>query len=184
MLRQKGVVGKFVEYFGPGVSRLSLPDRATIANMAPEYGATIGFFPIDAETLRYLRNTGRPAEQIDLVERYARAQDLFYAADTPEPLYSDTLTLDLSAVEPCLAGPKRPQDRVPLRDVKASFRHSLPAPTAQRGYALSSEGDRGTMPPYPAPPSPTCPPVTRPSCLTAPSSSRPSPAAPTPPTRR
>jgi aconitate hydratase len=136
MLRQKGVVGKFVEYFGPGVGRLSLPDRATIANMAPEYGATVGFFPIDAETLRYLRGTGRPAERVDLVERYARAQGLFYGDDAPEPLYSDTLTLDLGVVEPSLAGPKRPQDRVPLHDVKAGFRRGLQAPTAQRGYAL------------------------------------------------
>jgi len=136
ILRQKGVVNKFVEYFGPGISRLTLPDRATIANMAPEYGATAGFFPIDVETLRYLRHTGRPAERVDLVERYAQAQGLLYENGAPEPLYSDILTLDLSTVEPSLAGPKRPQDRVPLRDVKHAFRRSLQAPTAQRGYAL------------------------------------------------
>ena len=136
ILRRRGVVGKFVEYFGPGVSRLTLPDRATVANMAPEYGATVGFFPIDAETLRYLRDTGRPADRVDLVERYTRAQGLFRAEDAPDPLYTDTLTLDLSTVEPSLAGPKRPQDRVPVRDLKTSFRQSLQAPVAQRGFGL------------------------------------------------
>ena len=138
ILRRKGVVGTFVEYFGPGISRLTLPDRATVANMSPEYGATVGFFPIDAETLRYLRDTGRPAERVDLVERYARAQGLFRAEDAPDPLYTDTLTLDLSTVEPSLAGPKRPQDRVPVRDLKTSFRRSLQAPIAQRGFNLDA----------------------------------------------
>ncbi|HFD39840.1 MAG TPA: aconitate hydratase AcnA [Anaerolineae bacterium] len=122
VLRQKGVVGKFVEFFGPGVARLSLPDRATLANMAPEYGATMGFFPVDEETLRYLRQTGRPAELVDLVERYTKAQSLFRRADAPPPDYSDTLTLDLGAVEPSLAGPRRPQDRIPLAEMKRAFR--------------------------------------------------------------
>ncbi len=140
MLRQKGVVGKFVEYFGPGVARLSLPDRATLANMSPEYGATMGFFPVDDETLRYLRNTGRPAGLVELVERYTKAQGLFRTGDAPAPDYSDSLTLDLGMVEPSLAGPKRPQDRIPLSEMKPAFQAALRAPTAQRGFALA-EGD-------------------------------------------
>jgi aconitate hydratase len=125
MLRKKGVVGKFVEFFGPGISGLSLPDRATIANMAPEYGATIGFFPVDGETLSYLRFTGRPAAQVEMVEAYCRAQGLFHTPDAPEPVFSDLLSLDLATVEPSLAGPKRPQDRVPLKDAKQIFQKSL-----------------------------------------------------------
>ncbi|HEY1907749.1 MAG TPA: aconitate hydratase AcnA, partial [Myxococcaceae bacterium] len=125
MLRKRGVVGKFVEFFGPGISELSLPDRATIANMAPEYGATIGFFPVDKETLSYLRFTGRPAAQVEVVEAYCRAQGLFHTPDAAEPVFSDSLSLDLSTVEPSLAGPKRPQDRVPLKDAKQIFQKSL-----------------------------------------------------------
>src|SRR5207237_3655257 len=125
MLRKKGVVEKFVEFYGPGLSTMSLPDRATIANMAPEYGATIGFFPVDDETLRYMDRTGRSPEQIELVERYCKEQGLFRADATPDPIFSDTLTLDLSTVQPSLAGPKRPQDLVRLADVKESFRKSL-----------------------------------------------------------
>ncbi len=125
MLRKKGVVGKFVEYYGDGLANLPLADRATIANMAPEYGATCGLFPIDAETIRYLELSGRPAEQIRLVEAYAKAQGMFHTAGAPEAEYSDTLELDLSTVEPSLAGPRRPQDRVPLRDAKASFEKAL-----------------------------------------------------------
>ena len=121
MLRQKGVVGKFVEFYGPGVSRLSLPDRATIANMSPEYGATMGFFPVDAETLNYLRGTGRDEALVQLVERYTKEQGLFRTDDTPEPEFSDTLELDMGTVEPSMAGPKRPQDRIPLREMKRSF---------------------------------------------------------------
>src|SRR5262245_51157332 len=121
MLRKKGVVGKFVEFYGAGVSALSLADRATIANMAPEYGATCGIFPIDAETLRYLRQSGRPDRLIRLVEAYAKEQGLFHTAASPEAAYTDTLELDLAKVEPSLAGPTRPQDRVRLRDAKASF---------------------------------------------------------------
>jgi len=136
MLRKKGVVDKFVEFYGTGLSSMSLPDRATIANMAPEYGATCGFFPTDDETLRYLRRTGR-GKSADLLEAYAKAQGLFRTDDTPDPVFTDTLELDLSAVEPSLAGPKRPQDRVPLKDLKATFRKSLTAPVKDRGYGLA-----------------------------------------------
>ena len=125
LLRARGVVGKFVEFYGPGVSRLSLADRATIANMAPEYGATIGYFPVDDETLAYLRGTGRDPALVDLVERYTKEQALFRTDDAPEPAYNDGLALDLATVEPSLAGPKRPQDRVPLREMKRSFRQTL-----------------------------------------------------------
>ncbi len=125
MLRKKGVVGKFVEFFGQGLDALALADRATIANMAPEYGATMGFFPIDDETLAYLRFSGRSDEQVALVEAYAKAQGMFRTAGAPDPVYSDVLELDLAAVRPSLAGPKRPQDRVPLDEVKAGFRKGL-----------------------------------------------------------
>ena len=121
MLRKKGVVGKFVEFYGNGLSSLSVPDRATIANMAPEYGATMGFFPVDAETLAYLQFTARPHEQIALVEAYCKEQSLFRTDATPEPAFSDKLELDLGTIEPTLAGPKRPQDRVSLSRAKASF---------------------------------------------------------------
>jgi aconitate hydratase A / 2-methylisocitrate dehydratase len=126
MLRAKGVVGKLVEFFGPGLATLPLADRATIANMAPEYGATCGLFPIDRVSLDYLRFTHRPPERIALVEAYAREQGLFHAADSPEAEYSDTLELDLGSVEPSLAGPRRPQDRVPLSEVKSAFARDLP----------------------------------------------------------
>ncbi|MBV9765440.1 MAG: aconitate hydratase AcnA, partial [Acidobacteriaceae bacterium] len=125
MLRKKGVVGKFVEFYGPGVAALSLADRATISNMAPEYGATIGFFPIDSVTLDYLRLTNRPAEQVNLVEAYAKEQGLFLTAESPDPAYSDTLSLDLSKVVASMAGPRRPQDRIDLPDVKSNFLASL-----------------------------------------------------------
>jgi aconitate hydratase len=121
MLRKKGVVGKFVEFYGSGLSTLSVPDRATIANMAPEYGATMGFFPVDNETLAYLHFTGRSHEQIALVEAYSKEQMLFRTDSTPEPAFSDKLELDLASVEPTVAGPKRPQDRVALKNAKASF---------------------------------------------------------------
>jgi len=133
-LRKLGVVGKFVEFFGPGVAELALADRATLSNMAPEYGATCGIFPVDAETLRYLRLTGRSEEQIALVEAYYKAQGMFHTASTPEAVYTQTLELDLAAVEPSVAGPKRPQDRVLLKDAAASFAQQLPAllsPTAE-----------------------------------------------------
>ncbi|HEY0784560.1 MAG TPA: aconitate hydratase [Acidobacteriaceae bacterium] len=127
MLRKLGVVGKFVEFYGPGLSALSLADRATIANMAPEYGATCGIFPVDEETLRYLRLTGRPEEQVALVEAYYREQGLFRTADTPDAEYSQTISLDLATVEPSVAGPKRPQDRVLLDQAPANFRQQLPS---------------------------------------------------------
>jgi aconitate hydratase len=126
MLRKKGVVGKFVEYYGPGLRTLPLADRATIANMAPEYGATCGIFPVDDETLRYLRFSGRREEQIALVEAYCKEQGLFHTENTPEAIYSDNLELDLSKVEPSIAGPKRPQDRVTLWAARTSFEQALP----------------------------------------------------------
>src|SRR5262249_18681734 len=132
MLRAKGVVGKFVEFYGNGVANLSLADRATIANMAPEYGATIGFFPIDAETLNYLRLSGRDPEHVKVVEAYAKAQGMFRTASTPDPKFSDTLELDLATVEPSLAGPRRPQDRVPLSKSKQMFHEALPALVAKQ----------------------------------------------------
>lgn len=126
MLRKKGVVGKFVEFYGEGLAGLPLADRATIANMAPEYGATCGIFPVDEETLRYLRFTGRPEEQVRLVEAYFKEQGMFHTKDRPEAEYSDTLALDLKTIVPSLAGPSRPQDRVPLSEVKKSFAESMP----------------------------------------------------------
>jgi aconitate hydratase len=125
MLRKKGVVGKFVEFYGTGLSSLSLPDRATIANMAPEYGATMGFFPVDKETLAYLRFTARNEDQVKLVEAYSKEQGLFRTDHTPDPVFSDTLDLDLGSVVPTMAGPKRPQDSVPLTLAKASFEQTL-----------------------------------------------------------
>jgi aconitate hydratase len=137
ILRSRGVVDKFVEFFGPGLDSMTLPDRATIANMAPEYGATIGFFPVDEETLRYMRLTGRPPQLVELVEVYCKEQGLFRTSDTPDPEYTDILELDLGSVVPSLAGPKRPQDRVPLQDMKRTFRLSLTASRSERGYELS-----------------------------------------------
>jgi len=139
MLRARGVVGKFVEFFGPGLASMSLTDRATIANMAPEYGATMGYFPVDNETLRYMRFTGRSEEVIERTEAYLRAQGLFHDEDTPNPEYTDTLELDLGTVVPSLAGPKRPQDRVPLSGMKEAFQNALKAPVAERGFELSPE---------------------------------------------
>ena len=136
ILRKEGVVGKFVEFFGSGLNGMSLADRATIANMAPEYGATMGFFPVDDETLAYLRLTGRPAEQVTLVERYMKEQGLFRTPAAAVPEFTKRLSLDLGSVVPSLAGPKRPQDRVALQDVKKTFAESLTAPTAKRGFAL------------------------------------------------
>ncbi len=125
MLRRHGAVGKFVEFYGPGISTLSLPDRATISNMSPEYGATCGFFPVDPETLRYLAATGRPTAQVELVEKYCRAQGLFHESGMRDPEFTDLLTLDLASVEASLAGPRRPQDRVPLADVKGSLEEAF-----------------------------------------------------------
>ena len=125
MLRAHGVVGKFVEFYGPGLDHMALADRATLANMAPEYGATMGFFPVDEETLTYLRRTGRKPEQVDLVERYYKEQGLFRTADSPEPRFSSTLGLDMSTVEPSMAGPKRPQDRIVLSAMKSQWEQDL-----------------------------------------------------------
>ena len=141
MLRKKGVVGKFVEFYGPGLSSLSLPDRATIANMAPEYGATMGFFPVDAETLNYLRFTGRDAQRLELVEAYTKEQGLFRTDASPDPTFSETLELDLATVEPTLAGPKRPQDRVALREAKPSFLKAVEG-EADKRVAVQNNGDR------------------------------------------
>ncbi len=137
MLRKKGVVGKFVEFYGEGLKHLSLPDRATIANMAPEYGATIGFFPIDEETLSYYKMTGRTPQEIDLIERYMKEQGMFYRPGKNEVPFSDILELDLFTIDASLAGPKRPQDRVSLFDVKNNFQTALKEPVAKRGFGLS-----------------------------------------------
>ncbi len=139
MLRKKKVVGKFVEYFGDGLACLSLADRATIANMAPEYGATMGFFPVDVETLKYLRLSGRDEHHVQLVEAYCKAQGLFREVGAPDPVYTDTLTLDLSTVVPSLAGPKRPQDRIPLTQMKASYGTALAAHLEQQAQAAASK---------------------------------------------
>lgn len=141
-LRAHGVVGKFVEFFGPGLSRLSLPDRATIANMSPEYGATMGFFPVDDETLRYLIGTGRSEELVDLVERYSKEQGLFRTDASPSPDFSDSLELDMSTVKPSLAGPKRPQDRVALGDAKGAFWRAM-RKTFAKEVDLNSTADEG-----------------------------------------
>jgi aconitate hydratase len=139
MLRDHGVVGKLVEFYGPGLDQLSLPDRATIANMAPEYGATAGFFPVDDETLRYLQLTGRDPASIDLVERYTKEQGLFRRNADLDPTYSDLLELDMSQVETSMAGPKRPQDRVPLSQMQASFRQKLSLSTREGGFEKSGK---------------------------------------------
>ncbi len=143
-LRKLGVVGKFVEFYGPGIAELPLADRATISNMAPEYGATCGIFPVDAETLRYLRLTGRSEDHIKLVEAYYKEQGLFHTASSPEAEYSQTLELDLGAVEPSVAGPRRPQDRVLLKDAASSFQQQLPSLLVTHGQA-SGYTHRGRM---------------------------------------
>ena len=140
MLRKKGVVGKFVEFYGTGLSSLTLPDRATIANMAPEYGATMGFFPVDSETLAYLRFTARHEDQVRLVEAYTKEQGLFRTDHTPDPIFSDRLDLDLATVVPTMAGPKRPQDSVPLTQAKSSFEKTLTA--APKHISVQNNGDK------------------------------------------
>jgi aconitate hydratase len=157
MLRRKGVVGKFVEYFGGGLAKLPLADRATIGNMSPEYGATCGIFPVDKETLRYLEFTGRPKELVDLVERYTKEQGLFHEEDSEEATYSDTLELDLSTVEPSLAGPKRPQDRVALADAAESYHAALNEMVASgNGKPTNGTPDEASWESFPAsdPPAP------------------------------
>ena len=139
MLRKHGVVGKFVEFYGDGISNMSLPDRATIANMAPEYGATMGFFPIDSESLRYMSRTGRSKELVDLVEAYTKAQGLYRTDDTPDPEFTSTLELDLSTVDTSLAGPKRPQDRINLKNMKTTFKASLTSDNPTMGFNLGQD---------------------------------------------
>ncbi len=139
MLRQKGVVGKFVEFYGSGLSSLSLPDRATISNMAPEYGATVGYFPVDDETLNYLRMTGRSAELVKIVEHYCKEQGLFRTDSTPDPEFTDTIELDLGTVVPSVSGPKRPHDRVGLDRLKKYWYETLQAPTDKRGFAVKEQ---------------------------------------------
>ena len=144
MLRKKGVVGKFVEFYGPGLDTMALEDRATIANMAPEYGATCGFFPIDAETIRYLKATGRKPKRVELVEKYAKAQGLFRTAKSEDPVFTDTLELDLTDVEPSLAGPRRPQDRVALTDAATEFAAALAGPFGKAGKEKDQVAVAGT----------------------------------------
>ncbi|MGA8941280.1 MAG: aconitate hydratase AcnA [Thermoactinomyces sp.] len=139
MLRKKGVVGKFVEFYGPGLSNLNLADRATVANMAPEYGATVGFFPVDEESLNYLKNTGRDEKLIELIREYYQAQGLFRTDNTPEPSFSDTIELDLGTVVPSLSGPKRPQDRIELTNMKQAWNETLRKPIDERGFGLSDQ---------------------------------------------
>src|SRR5690554_2255449 len=139
MLRRHGVVGKFVEFFGPGLSSMSLPDRATIANMSPEYGATMGFFPIDEEALRYVTRTGRSDQQVKLVENYMREQGLFRTDDMEDPVFTEVLELDLSDVETSLAGSKRPQDRISLPRMKETFQNSLTSDDPTMGFNLAQE---------------------------------------------
>lgn len=142
MLRKKGVVGKFVEFFGEGCAELSLADRATIANMAPEYGATMGYFPADGQTIKYLRQTGRSEEQVGYIEAYLRQQGLFRNYAGADPKFTDVLELQLGAVQPCIAGPKRPQDKVPLKEVKEDFTVSLTNPVGFKGYGLKSTSQK------------------------------------------
>ncbi|WP_034337287.1 aconitate hydratase AcnA [Deinococcus misasensis] len=139
ILRKTNVVGKFVEFYGPGLSNMTLQDRATIANMAPEYGATIGFFPVDDEALRFLRRTGRLEDEVELVEKYHKAQGMFRTDDLEDPIFTQSIELDLGTVKPSLAGPKRPQDRVNLDDMASVFNHALTAPVKERGFELSEE---------------------------------------------
>lgn len=143
VLRQKGVVGKFVEFFGPGVSKLPLADRATIANMAPEYGATCGFFPVDEESLDYLRLTGREEEHVQLVEKYLKENNMFFTPENEEPVYTDVVEINLSEIEANLSGPKRPQDLIPLSNMQKAFQEAVSAPAGNQGFGLEkSELDR------------------------------------------
>ena len=150
MLREKGVVSKFVEFFGPGISGLGLADRATIGNMSPEFGSTCAIFPVDAETLRYLEFTGRPTEQIELVDAYTREQGLFHEPDSDEPTYSDTLELDLADVEPSIAGPKRPQDRIALSNAKGAFLEAMREWNPDAGEELGNARDEAIAESFPA----------------------------------
>lgn len=140
MLRERGVVGKFVEFFGPGVQNISLADRATVANMAPEYGATMGFFPVDSKAIDYLQITNRDPEKVHLIEQYLRAQNLFQTYDKEDPVYTgEVMHLDLSSVRPCVSGPKRPHDQVYVSDMKKDFTSCLSSPVGFKGFDLSPE---------------------------------------------
>ena len=150
MLRERGVVSKFVEFFGPGLGTLGLADRATIGNMSPEFGSTCAIFPVDRETLRYLEFTGRPTETIELVDAYAREQGMFSDPDSPDPTFSETLELDLSAVEPSIAGPKRPQDRIPLQNAKPAFIESLAEYDEDAAQSLGNGVDEASRDSFPA----------------------------------
>jgi aconitate hydratase len=150
MLRERGVVGRFVEFFGPGLHTLGLADRATIGNMSPEFGSTCAIFPVDSETLRYLEFTGRPTEQIELVDAYAREQGMFHEPDSSDPTFSETLDLDLSEVEPSIAGPKRPQDRIPLSDAKGAFLESLKEFDPEAAASLGNSYDDAVAESFPA----------------------------------
>ena len=138
VLRQRGVVGKFVEFFGPGVSKLPLADRATISNMAPEYGATCGYFAIDEESLNYMRLTGRDEEHIAVVEAYLKANHMFFDP-TLEPVYTDVLEVNLAEIEPNLSGPKRPQDLIPLSQMRSRYKEAVVAPQGTQGFGLTED---------------------------------------------
>lgn len=145
MLRKRGVVGKFVEFFGPGLDNLTLADRATIANMAPEYGATMGFFPIDEQTIDYLKLTNRDSHKVKVVEGYLKEQGLFRTKSNPEPTFTgQVLELDLGSVEPCVSGPKRPHDRVPLKNMKKEWKEMLNAKLGFKGFAIPPERTNAT----------------------------------------
>ena len=146
MLREHGCVAKFVEFHGQGLSNLSLPDRATIANMAPEYGATCGFFPVDQTTLDYMLLSGREPSHVENVKRFMEAQGRLYRESTPTPKFTSNLSLDLSTVEPSLSGPKRPQDRVSLSEMKSHWRKSLNAPTGHQGHGIDSSRNDAISP--------------------------------------
>lgn len=145
ILRKKGVVGKFVEFYGSGLSNITLADRATVANMAPEYGATVGFFPVDDETLNYLRGTNRSEEQVALVEQYYKEQGMFRTDDTPDPVFTDSIELDLGTIVPSLAGPKRPQDRIELTNMKEAYNEIIRTPVDKGGYGLTEEKIKETV---------------------------------------
>src|SRR5699024_8527426 len=143
VLREENVVGKFVEYFGPGLADMPLADRATISNMAPEYGATVGFFPVDQESLDYLRLTGRSEDQIALVEEYSKVNNLWYSSDQPDPEYTQVIEVNLDELVPNLAGPKRPHDRIELTDMQEEFKKAITAPEGNQGFGLdASEFDK------------------------------------------
>ena len=150
MLRERGVVSKFVEFFGPGLPTLGLADRATLGNMSPEFGSTCAIFPVDAETLRYLDLTGRPTETIELVDAYAREQGMFHDESTPDPVFSDLLELDLGDVVPSIAGPKRPQDRVPLAEAKESFLEAMGEFDPEAAEQLGNGRDEAIEESFPA----------------------------------